>query len=280
MRIWLVTNDMSGSNDAARLHDLNRQFEDAGLDVIRHSRFPAEDAPAPADLEAALVDIVAIFAGDGTLNAVISGLSGWRGAVLVLPGGTMNLLYHRLFGNMDCEAAIRRTAAGDLWRRRPGIISCAAGEAYAGLLAGPATAWYEVREALRQFDLAGVAESTGEALEESFQGEFVRCAAPELGRAEGYPLLVLNPRDTGIELTAYHAENAAEVLEQAAAILRRDFREGPHDRLGEAQELSLASVDGDPIEILLDGERAGARPLEVFTLEQAQVDLLASIAHD
>jgi len=280
MRVWLVTNDMSGGNDATRLEHLRGQFCNSAMQIIRHTRFPAVDAPVPAALDAAAIDIVAVFAGDGTLNAVISGLAGWSGAVLALPGGTMNLLYRRLFGDMDCDEAIRRAASGDLLRRRPGTISCTAGTAYAGLLAGPATAWYNVREALRDFDLAALAESAGEALEESFQGEFVRCDAPELGRREGYPLLALNPLDTAIEVAAYHAESAAEVLEQAAAIVRRQFREGPHDRLGKVSEVRLASVEGDPFEILIDGERAGARPLEVFTLEQAPVDLLASIAHD
>ncbi len=280
MRVWLVTNEKSGSNDRARLDRLERSLAAHGIEVVRRTKFPAEAPPAPADLEAEAIDTLVIFAGDGTLNSVISGLVGWGGAVLALPGGTMNLLYHRLFGGMDCDEAIRRTAAGELVRRRPGTIACAAGIAYAGLLAGPATAWYDVREALRDIDLARLAGSASLALEESFRGEYVRCEEPEIGRREGYPMLVLGPRDEGIEVTAYHAENAAEVLEQVAAILRRNFRTGPHDRLGEVTKLRLASARGHAFGILLDGEEAQAHAHEDFVLVPAPVDLLASVAHD
>ena len=280
MRVWLVTNEKSGSNDPARLDSLRRSFAANGLDMVGETHFPAEMPPPPAALDQKAVDIVAIFAGDGTLNAVISDLAGWGGAVLALPGGTMNLLYHRLFGDLVTDEAIRRAAAGSLVRRRPGTISCAAGIGYAGLLAGPATAWYDVREALRDADFARLAESAERALEESFHGEYVRCEAPALGRREGYPMLVLGPRDDGIEVTAYHAENAAEVLEQVAAILRRNFRSGPHDRLGHVAALRMASVRGDPFGILLDGEEAQAGPVEDFTLVPAPVDLLASVTYD
>lgn len=280
MRAWLVTNDKSGSNDGDHLREVLEQLAEAGIGVAHHTHFPAEDPPDAERLEQSDIDIVVVFAGDGTLNRIISGLTGWEGALLALPGGTMNLLYHRLFGALKAGEVIRRAAVGKLIRRRPGAIRCSAGIAYAGLLAGPATAWYNVREALRDIDLAAVARGARIALQESFGGEFVRCASPELGRREGYPMLVLQPHNDGIAITAYHAETTPEVLEQLVAVLRRNFRAGPHDHLGEAAELRLASAEGDPFGILLDGEEAQAGAEEDFVLVPAPVDLLASIAHD
>ena len=51
-----------------------------------------------AELDAAGIKRLAIFTGDGSLNAAITNLYGWGGKILVLPGGTMNLLCKRLNG--------------------------------------------------------------------------------------------------------------------------------------------------------------------------------------
>src|SRR5688572_11847913 len=70
-----------------------------GFEVARLVRFPDEPLPSPAGLAGAGVDCVAVYAGDGTVNTLVTGLYGWDGAVLVLPGGTMNLLAKRLHGD-------------------------------------------------------------------------------------------------------------------------------------------------------------------------------------
>ena len=61
----------------------------------------------------------------------------------------------------------------------------------------------------------------------------IACVEPPLGRREGYPLVMPRARaTTAIEVDAYYAESAGEYLEQAWALLRRNFREGPHEVLG------------------------------------------------
>ena len=93
--IWLVRNDASGSNREDVLAALEGCCVEAGFHIARQTCFPDEPLPAPQDLDAAGIDLVAVFTGDGTANTLIGALAGWRGAVLVLPGGTMNLLYRR-----------------------------------------------------------------------------------------------------------------------------------------------------------------------------------------
>ena len=89
---WLVVNERSGSNSEAALRELEALLATQGLGVARTIEFPAQELPTRTDLEAAGVSQLIVFTGDGTLNAVIDAVSGWAGAVLVLPGGTMNLL--------------------------------------------------------------------------------------------------------------------------------------------------------------------------------------------
>ena len=99
--LWLVVNDASGSNDEEALAALRSCCDGCGFAVEREICFPRESLPSPATLDAAGVATVAVFAGDGTVNALVAALAGWSGAVLVLPGGTINLLYHRLHGQRN-----------------------------------------------------------------------------------------------------------------------------------------------------------------------------------
>jgi len=278
--LWLVHNDASGSNDRETLERMSSGCADCGLRVAYRSTFPDDDLPLPAMLDAAGIDLVAVFAGDGTVNATLAALSGWGGQVLILPGGTMNLLYHRLFGDMDFEEVLRLAGSGDLSVRRPGIISCPMGKAYAGLLAGPGTSWNDVREAMRHADVLAMATETREAFIRTLQDEPLRCIEPELGRASGYPLLLLDPKDDGIDVCAYHAETTAEFVDQLLALAKHDFRQGPHDHLGKADRLTLGSTGAHEFGVLLDGEPAIAEGATTFELSTCEVDLLAKPGND
>lgn len=274
--IWLVNNASSGSNDDAALAALEATCGEHGFRVAHRTVFPEQDLPTPAILDAAGIDRVAVFAGDGTINTVIAGLAGWSGAVLVLPGGTMNLLYHRLHGARTLDEAVAAVARGEATTRRPSVIRSFHGDAFAGVLAGPGASWGRVREAMREANLAELAAGTIEAIEQTLTGEMIACTAPPLGRREGYPLLCLTPCESGIEIEAYHAETAGEYLEHAWALLRRSFREGPHDVLGQARTIRLASTEGNPFGLLIDGEPAEGAPEVEFALAACEVNLLAT----
>lgn len=274
----LISNAMSGSNDCATLDALLAECEASGLDIVRQVSLPDEDLPTPQELDDAAITLAVIFTGDGTLNSAIGRLTGWSGAVLVLPGGTQNLLSKRLHGDVTPSEVLARRAAGGATLRRPGIISCPVGHAYAELQAGPGTAWQRVREAMREGSVISLAQEGIAAIAETFTAPGVACRDPALGRPEGYPLLVLTAHDAGIEVTAYHAEEAGDYLAQATALLQRNFREGPHDDLGTAARVTLASCDGVPFGLLLDGEPADPGASCTFELVEVAVDLLATRA--
>lgn len=274
--IWLVNNASSGSNDDDALAALEHACGRHDFHVAHRTNFPAQDLPTPAILDAAGIDRVAVFAGDGTINALLSALSGWGGAVLVLPGGTMNLLFHRLHGQRTMEQVVAAVAARDYRTVRPGIIRSPHGDAYAGMLAGPGTSWNRVREAMRKTAIAEMAENTIAAIQETLGGDRIACVEPPVGRQDGYPLLMMSPAAEGIDIAAFHAETPREYLEQTWALLKRNFREGPHDLLGTAPHLRIASTQGHPFGLLIDGEPAEAGPVTDFTLATCEVDLIAT----
>ncbi len=274
--IWLVNNSASGSNDEGALGALEQCCGEHGFHVAHRTIFPAQDLPTPAILDAAGIDRLAVFAGDGTINSTLAALAGWGGAVLILPGGTMNLLYHRLHGEREMEQVVARAASGDCRMHRPGIIRSEQGSAYAGLLAGPGTSWNRVREAMRKTAIVEMAENTVAAIQETIGGELIACVEPPLGQPEGYPLLMLDPLEDAIEIVAFHAKSPGDYLEQGWALLRRNFREGPHEVLGRVGQLRLGSTRGGAFGLLIDGEPANAGASAEFTFTQCEVDLIAT----
>jgi hypothetical protein len=188
----------------------------------------------------------------------------------------MNLLYHRLHGDRPLEEAVRAAANGEARLHRPGAIRGAHGMAYAGILAGPGASWGEVREAMREQAVIELAETAVKAVRETVAGEMIVCREPALGKREGYPLINLTPTDEAIEVDAYYAETTAEYLAHGWALLKRNFRQGPHDRVGLTDRLRLASTQGSAFGLLIDGEQVECGAEEAFALARAEVDLLAT----
>lgn len=276
---WLVVNPASGSNDRSSAETIAGALTERGWQVGRVLTFPDEGLPDKAMLEAAGVRLLVIYTGDGSMSTLINRLQGWDGKVLALPGGTMNLLPLRLHRTLDIAAILDIVAGGGAVARRPHCVRCDAGLALAGLLVGPGTAWSRVRESMRSHAIAEVASEAVEAIRQSTTGPFV--LAPEIGMARegGYPLIELTPGEHGIQIDGYYAEAPLEYAGQAWAVLRHRFREGPHDRLGLADAVALASIDGKPLACLIDGEPAECPSPFRFTLEPCGVDLLAT-GHD
>jgi hypothetical protein len=168
---------------------------------------------------------------------------------------------------------------GGARRCRPVCVRCDGLLALAGLLVGPGTRWNRVRESMRDFALADMAAETIEAIRHTANAPYVLVPESGMAREDGYPLVELTPGEHGIQIDGYFAEDPLDYAGQAWALLRRRFREGPHDRLGMVEALVLSSIDGSPLACLIDGEPAECPSPFRFTVEPCVVNLLAS-AHD
>lgn len=273
--LWLVVNEASGSND----HEAVEQLIAA---LGRHAQAPVEvidiqqaEMPDRAALEAGGVGVLAVFAGDGTTNALATGLEReqWAGKLLVLPGGTSNLLSKKLHGDIDSEAILAQ------WpKMRPQRRSCIRAPGHTALieiLAGPGAAWSDVREGIREGDLAEIARSGAEAIRQSFSGPMVAVVEPAVGKAEGYTGIRMIPQGGEIVVEGYGASSAGDLLRQGVALAKRDYREGPHDDLGGFDKLVCRSLGDEPIELMIDGERGTTGPEARFSLAEFGLDLLA-----
>jgi Diacylglycerol kinase catalytic domain len=276
---WLVVNPASGSNDASSAETVAAALTERGWRVDRVIAFPTDPLPDPQTLDAAGIGLVVIYTGDGTMGAVINRLAGWSGTVMALPGGTMNLLPLRLHRSTNLTAILDLVAGGGAILRRPECVRCEAGVALAGLLVGPGTAWSRVRESMRAGAIVEVAKEAVAAIRQSTSEAGVLVEGSRLMRDGGYPLIELTPGEHGMQIDGYYADAPLEYAGQAWSLLRRRFREGPHDRLGLADSAILASVDGTALSCLLDGEPAECPSGSRFTVEPCGVQLLVT-AHE
>jgi hypothetical protein len=274
-KVWLVCNAASGSNNDAAVDELVQAFAGAGMTVDRLLRFPDDSAPSPADLDAAGVEMLAVFGGDGTTHSIVMKACGWDKPVLVLPGGTMNLLAKRMHGEVPAPEIVGRLT-GSLRTVRPSVIRSRHGIGLTGALAGPGTVWNEVREAMRALNVIDFVASTREAIVQSTAGPKVHCAGIDCGREEGYAAITVVPHEDGLHASGYYAESLADYAGQGIALLNRNFRDGPHDDLGRHPRLRLVCPAGEQMGLLIDGEPFDGAEEEEFELGTCEVDLVTT----
>ncbi|MEO0032619.1 MAG: hypothetical protein RIS94_2377 [Pseudomonadota bacterium] len=276
--LWLVLNPASGSNSPKARDTLEQALAAAGASPARIIRCPDDDLPTRASLEAAGVATLAIFTGDGTINAAVERLHGWAGAVLVLPGGTQNLLAKALHGEADPADIVARLAAGTLEPALRPAVRTSRGHALVEVVAGPGAMWADVREGLRDQSLRTIAGALTEAVRETVVGAPVHVAQPPLGRPEGYRALRIDANAATLTIDGYDAEDLSDLAAHASQmIIRRDFRAGPHQRLGQADAITCRS--DQPMALMLDGERFDGTTREDLACVTLPVRFLHSPGH-
>ena len=269
-KIWMAANIHSGSYDKTLCQSVSGALSAEGHDMARMIECPHEALPTAAELTAAGVDALAVFGGDGTVNGALRSAQGWNGHMLALPGGTMNLLARTLHGDADSETIARRYAQG---RSRISPIPVVIGEgetALVGVIAGPTTAWGEVREDMRHFNLADMPGSIADAWTKTFGGAQVRLD----GDGAAYPALFIEPAHHALRVTGFTAEGAGQLFAHGLSWLKGDFREGPHETLGARAALSLSADDGKPVGLLVDGEESAGSAICHFRHGLSAVDFV------
>jgi Diacylglycerol kinase catalytic domain len=259
-RTLLIINKSSGSVGAVDYEELKLSFGAAGFAIEHIVELPEDELPERDDVEAMAVDVVATLSGDGTVAGVCEKLNGWSGALLVLPGGTMNLLSRRLYGEQTVGSLLEMLQNGEYSAERVSVVQTPVAEVFTGLIAGPSTRWGEVRESIRNLDLAEVVEKVPEAWAATTTSDSVRIESIK----GGYPAIFVEPLDNGnLGIRAFRADGVGDMLSHGIAWLRRDFRDGPHDELGELRAVNIIDDSDAVIGLLLDGEQStGKSPFQ------------------
>jgi len=269
--IWFIANSGSGSFDAATCEALADR-----LGATRRITLPDDDLPDAAEANGKGADRIAIFTGDGTIAAAVEALEGWKGELLILPGGTMNLLSKKLHGEADAPTIVERVTAGAMTLQDMPMLKGEGLRSLVGVIAGPTSAWGDVREAVRKFDLRVLADAVPEALRATFGDDLVSLK----GDDREFQAIFLDATETGVEALGVSASNAGELAQHGLAWLQGNFLGGPSVPLGFAPEYTIcggSAQDGE-IGLLVDGERASAHAPCTFALTRSPIRFIATRA--
>lgn len=250
--LWFITNPHSGSATREKGDALESVFAERGLKLAGRTLFPEEGLPEAADLDAAGVDTVVLFAGDGTINAALRKLANWRGAFLILPGGTMNLLAKALHSELDPHKIVQAAHDG---RQRVALPFVEAGphRAFVGLILGPAAHWVNAREAVRNGRLTRFLPAMRIAWRRTFGGG-VRVGGAR-GLRDRYQAVLISPgRTGGLDIAAIDARDWGSIAELGWDWLTGDWVAARAVTQSEASRLRiqgnrgvLALFDGEPV---------------------------------
>jgi hypothetical protein len=269
--VWLIYNPRSRTADEALVQKVEDAFAKAGRPIQRRIELGEGALPTAGDLGKAGVTLLIELSGDGSINALASSLDGWDGALLVLPGGTMNLLSKALHGEATVPDIVACVLAGQARRQTVPIIRHGDLVAYTGIIAGPTAAWGDVREDLRKGDLAALGQDAVHAVTATFDAPGVSVD----GSADLYPAIFIEPGPDALQVSAVIAENTGHLIAHGWAWLMGDFRKGPFKPLEAADEVALSS-SGRRLELLVDGEQMKASEPASFRAGRSGVEFLAT----
>jgi diacylglycerol kinase family enzyme len=255
MKLGIIVNERSGSVPEDGRAQLELEIQDAGHEAIVPVDPEADLQDQVAGLMAQDVDAIAVWGGDGTICAVLQTTNG-KTPVLVLPGGTMNLLPKRLHdGEMDWKKIVRSV----LENPKPTWIS--AGEVagqrfYVAALFGQLTHIGASREAVREGSiLEAVSILTDRSaldietniLIEVFQTdkrrEFPATAAAVIPADEG-----------GLEIAVIAPDSHLDLAATAMDAMIKGWREGAHFHADNASAIRMNHAKGGMIPATVDGE--------------------------
>ena len=268
----LICNTQSGSHDDAVREQIAELCRANGAPLVATFALPDGNIPDAAELKLQRIDLLLVWTGDGTINAAARKAAGWDGAILVLPGGTLNLLSKALHGDRPVAEILADALQNQVRRSAiPTINSDSdAGTAFITVIAGPATRWAEVRETMRQDGIIEASRAAPDALDEMMNAPGVRVGAD--GKA--YPAVILTPTTAGIRADGILTEGTGDVLRHGLAWLGGDFRDGPSEPIATGETVVLESDETICLEF--DGELGETASPARFSLGTSAVDFIAT----
>lgn len=263
-KIEVVANVASGSVGPDAPAELEKVFAEFGL-------APHICAPQVGELSDCLrasidsgPDLLVVLAGDGTARAAAE-LAGPDGPMIApLPGGTMNMLPHAVYGHRPWQEALRLLLEEGQPRDLGG--GCIGGHRFlCGAILGSPARLGAAREAAREGQIGEALRKTHKALQRAFTGRlrYSLDAGPR-EKAEALVLMcpiaskVMDDEAPALEAAALNPQGAAEVIRLGLNAIVRDWRIDPAVENLPCRRARVWSAQ--PIPALLDGESTTLPP--------------------
>lgn len=271
-KLWFITNPDSGTTSRAKCDALEAVFEENGLKLVGRTDFPADKLPKEAELDAAGADTVVLFAGDGTINAALCALADWKGAFLILPGGTMNLLAKALHSELDLHKIVHAAHASDRLVALP-YIEAGRHRAFVGLILGPAASWVRAREAARKGRFGRLIGAARAAWRRTFGEQGIRVAGAP-GLSDRYQAVFVRPDPAGLDIAAVDARDWKSIAQLGWEWVNGDWVAARAVTETLAKQLKVRG--GERVLALFDGEAVTLDAGEAITAGKSRKAFIAT----
>ena len=286
MKTIALFNPNSGSVSADGGERLRAALEAAGVrgaDILQTDG--ADFIGQLKSVAAQSPDLFVVWGGDGTLKAALETVGQATPNLLLLPGGTMNLLPKSIHGEKTWDQIINDVIAGPKRKFLPAgkvndeLFFCA-------MLAGAPAHFAEARESLRRGELVKAAAEARVAIDTlnslhldarygdgySFDGGRLPTTSI-IGAVVGS----LTKEGKGMEVAALASPTAGGALNVVWTSFFSDWRSAPGVTVVPATSLEIGNDDGGDIPVIADGEHIQAGPkVRVSFIEEAVQCLTAA----
>jgi diacylglycerol kinase family enzyme len=225
-------------------------------------------------------DMFVIWGGDGTLKAALEIVGRSTPNLVLLPGGTMNLLPKQIHGDKPWDKVLADVLAAPKRKMLPAgkvndeLFFCA-------MLAGAPARFAEARESLRRGELVKAAVEARAAIDTlntlALSASFKDRYSFEGGQLPTTSIIgavvgSLTKSGKGMEVAALADPTATGALNVVWTSFFTDWRSAPGVTVTPATSLEIGNEDGGEIPVIADGEhiKAGSKVRVSFVEEAAQ----------
>jgi diacylglycerol kinase family enzyme len=287
-RTIAIVNTAAGGTGAGSAQRLRDALSHLGRSDAQVLPFDCENGAAQFLAAAAdSPDLLVVWGGDGTHRAALDTIGRAPSPLLLLPGGTKNLLSRSVHGHKPWQSILTSVVERSQHRQLPaGVLD--GKRFFCAMLAGAPAHFAEAREYLRDGNLGGVIAQLGNAI--SAIGGLhltVQCSHRGVKATHALPAgclvaAVVGPlsRD-GMEVATLVRSTLGGALEATWASFQSGFHGLPDINLTPAEALEISNASGRSIPAMIDGESiAPSDRIRVSFLEPGGYCLAAADIRD
>jgi diacylglycerol kinase family enzyme len=285
MKTISLVNSRAGSVGANGVDRLRHALGGVSLDHAEIVEFDHDNSAGQLKwLQEEEPDLVIVWGGDGTHRSVLDTLGRRTSQLLLLPGGTMNLLTKWLHGGQPWERVLWSVLGSPAPRILPaGRIDGM--HFFCAMIAGVPAQLAQVREDVRRGELGRAMQDTGLALSGVRSMQLATSFGTDLEHAEGHfppgnvvgALVGPLARNQRMQVARLELGSTWSALEFAWTSFVSEWRNRPEVSMQSADTLQVETVDGLDIPAMIDGEKISpGKSLTVTFVEEAATCLVAS----
>ncbi len=283
MRSVALVNSKAATVGAHGVDRLRRALRGVSLDHAEIIEFEHDNSAEQLKwLQEEAPDLVIVWGGDGTHRSVLDTLGRRTSQILLLPGGTMNLLTKWLHGGQPWERVLWSVLGSPTPRILPaGRIDGM--HFFCAMIAGVPAKLAEVREDVRRGDLGRAVQDTGIALSGVRSMHLATSFGKDLEHTSShFPPgnvvgALVGPLATNQRMQVARLELGStwSALEFAWTSFVSEWRNRPEVSMQSAETLQVEDVDGLDIPAMIDGEKISpGKSLSVTFVEEAATCLV------